>query len=135
MGEISKKRKELEAGGRHIVFCHMGQPSLAESFFKKYRLLPVHHVSDPTTYFYQQFGLVKAPPRQIFSFMNFVRGFEASVIKGHGAANPTDSSGLGDGFQMPGVFLLFDGKIWESYIHKMPYDRPDYEKIMFCCGF
>lgn len=133
MADIAKKRSQIEEGDKKIVFVHMGSPALAEPFFKKFRLLPVHHVSDPATRFYQEFGLVKGTPMQTFGLMNWIRGFEAGIVKGHGGENPTVESGLGDGFQMPGVFLLFQGKILESFIHKNPFDRPDYEKIANCC--
>jgi hypothetical protein len=59
--------------------------------------------------------------------MNWIRGFEASVVEGHGATYHSEE--LGDGFQMPGVFVLHQGEIRNSFIHRFPYDRPDYEEI------
>jgi hypothetical protein len=32
----------------------------------------------------------------------------------------------GDGFQMPGVFLIFKGEVIRSYRHHTAADRPDY---------
>jgi hypothetical protein len=33
---------------------------------------------------------------------------------------------VGDGFQMPGIFLLFHGEVLRSYRHQTAADRPDY---------
>lgn len=128
ISDIAKRRKKLERQGFGIVFVHMApDPLTAEKFFKKYKLYPVDHIPDPDKTFYQAFGLNKGAPQQIFSFMNFLRGFQAAVVEGHGAAGP--SPDLGDGFQMPGVFVLHKGQILKSYIHQNAYDRPDYEEI------
>ncbi|MCC7246762.1 MAG: hypothetical protein IT269_13845 [Saprospiraceae bacterium] len=59
--------------------------------------------------------------------MNWIRGFQAAVIEGHGTDMQTED--MGDGFQMPGVFLLHKGEIIKSFVHQYPYDRPDYEAI------
>jgi hypothetical protein len=59
--------------------------------------------------------------------MNWIRGFQAVVLEGHGATYHSEE--LGDGFQMPGVFVVHQGEIRNSFIHRNPYDRPDYEEI------
>ncbi len=128
IGDISKQRKKLEANGLRIVFVHMApNPEMAEKFFKKYRLYPIDHIADPDKVFYQAFGLTRTTPTQLLSLMNWIRGFQAVVLEGHGATNPTED--LGDGFQMPGVFVLHRGQVKASYVHKHPYDRPDYAEI------
>lgn len=128
IGDIARQRKKLEAGGLRIVFVHMApDPAMAEKFFKKYRLYPIDHIADPEKVYYQAFGLSRSTPTQLLSLMNWIRGFQAVVLEGHGATNPTGE--LGDGFQMPGVFVLHRGKIKSSYIHSHPYDRPDYAEI------
>jgi hypothetical protein len=49
------------------------------------------------------------------------RGFQAGVLNRHGAGRLQ-----GDGFQMPGVFLVFHGQILRSFRHQSAADRPDY---------
>lgn len=128
ISDISKQRKKLAGKGVRVVFVHMApDPDTAENFFKKYKLFPVDHIADPEKVFYRAFGLSRGTPRQIFGLMNWIRGFQAVVLEGHGNANPSEE--LGDGFQMPGVFLVHQGKIKSQFIHKFPYDRPDYEEI------
>jgi peroxiredoxin len=128
ISDIAQKRKKLEAQGFRIVFVHMApEAETAEKFFKKYKLYPVDHILDPEKQFYRAFGLGRGTPQQLFGLMNWIRGFQASVIEGHGAAPHSEE--LGDGFQMPGVFVLHRGEIVRSFIHRFPYDRPNYEEI------
>lgn len=128
ISDIAKKRKTLESKGIRVVFVHMApEAQTAEKYFKKYKLFPVAHIPDPERIYYRAFGLTQGTPQQIFSFMNFIRGFQASVLEGHGASNPSPE--VGDGFQMPGVFVVHQGQILKSFVHRYPYDRPDYEEI------
>ncbi|HMX39622.1 MAG TPA: peroxiredoxin-like family protein [Saprospiraceae bacterium] len=128
ISDISKRRKNLEAKGFRIVLVHMAPDAeVAEKFFKKYRLHPIEHISDPEKKFYRAFGLSRGTSQQLFGLMNWIRGFQASVIDGHGASFHGED--LGDGFQMPGVFTLHRGQVIRSFVHQHPYDRPDYEAI------
>lgn len=132
MSDIAKRRKHLEKNGVRIVFVHMAPDrDLAESFFKKYKLFPVEHISDPEKRFYHAFGLGRGTPAQLFGLMNWIRGFQAGVMEGHGFAYHSED--FGDGFQMPGVFMLHKGEIKHSFIHSHAWDRPDYEAIVSHC--
>lgn len=133
ISDIAKKRKNLEEQGFRIVFVHMASDNaIAEKFFKKYKLAPVNHISDPEKRYYAAFGLGKGRPEQLFGLMNWIRGFQAGVIEGHGFSYHSEE--LGDGFQMPGVFVLHKGEIKNQFVHKHPYDRPDYEEICQIAG-
>mgnify|MGYP000894171671 FL=1 len=130
ISDIAKRRKGLENRGLRIVLVHMAaQHDIAESFFKKYKLFPVDHIADPDKNFYRAFGLGRGTPQQLFGLMNWIRGFQATVIEGHGATATFENGELGDGFQMPGVFVLYKGEIRNSFIHRYAHDRPDYEEI------
>jgi peroxiredoxin len=126
--DIAKKKADFENRGLDIVMVHMSPTQkTAEQFFKKYKLMPVNHISDPECELYRTFGLGKGNPQQLFGLMNWIRGFQASVVEGHGFA--IHGVEIGDGFQMPGVFIIHKGKIKNSYIHNHAWDRPDYEAI------
>ncbi|MGK0364680.1 MAG: peroxiredoxin [Saprospiraceae bacterium] len=128
MAELSKRRASIEAQGTHLIFVHMAENEIAERYFNRYDLSGVEHVSDPNCKYYTGFGLTKGSFNQLFGLQSFMRGFSAGVIKGHGIG-----SQLGDGFQMPGVFVLRGGQIRESFIHKLSSDRPNYEELAKCC--
>lgn len=127
--DISKKRKSMESKCIKVVLVHMATTEVAEDYFKTFNLGGVLHVSDPECRYYQEFGLLKATSSQLMGLKNWVRGFEVSVGKGI----EVSIRNIGDAFQMPGVFVIKDGKIEESFIHKSPADRPDYERLIQCC--
>lgn len=130
ISDIAKRKEKFVEKGFRVVFVHMAaNNAVAEKFFKKYKLFPVDHISDPEKRFYQAFGLGRGTPQQLFGLMNWIRGFQASVLEGHGAEPVLENSELGDGFQMPGVFVLHKGEILRSFIHRYAHDRPDYEEI------
>lgn len=132
IADIAKRRKRLEAHGVRLVFVHMAPEQVtAEKFFKKYRLFPIDHISDPEKRFYAAFGLGRGTPTQLFGLMNWIRGFQAGVLEGHGF--DFHGEDIGDGFQMPGVFVLQKGQVKHSYIHQHAWDRPNYEEIVSCC--
>ncbi len=133
LADIAKTRQRLEKKGVQIVFVHMSpSKETAEKFFRKYRLAPVEHISDPEKRYYRAFGLGRGTPAQLFGLMNWIRGFQAAVLEGHGVAFHSDE--LGDGFQMPGVFLIYKGQIRSSYIHEHAWDRPNYLSIVESCA-
>lgn len=134
IADMARRRSNFEAVGVRIVMVHMAaERKVAEQFFKKYKLWPVDHVSDPEKRFYRAFGLGRGTPQQLFGLMNWIRGFQAGVIEGHGFAYHGED--IGDGFQMPGVFVLHKGEIKNSFIHQQAWDRPDYDEIVGACAF
>lgn len=130
LADIADLRPQLEADGTLVVFVHMAQNELADRYFKKYKLPGAVHVSDPECEYYRAFGLARGTPHQLFGLHSWVRGFEAGVLNGHGVGYRP----LGDGFQMPGVFVIYGGEIRESFVHKLASDRPNYALLSRCCS-
>lgn len=128
LADIAEQREKIEAAGSRLVFVHMTTKEVAERYFNRYKLEGVPHVSDPDCEYYASFGLVKGNFTQLFGLQSWIRGFSAGVVSGHGVGPQ-----LGDGFQMPGVFVLRDGEIKNSFIHKLAADRPDYMDMVECC--
>lgn len=125
MDDLSKLRPRLNALNTELVLVHMAEIAIAETYFTKFNLLGVSHVSDPNSRFYAAFGLVKGDFTQIFGIQSWIRGF--SVQAKYGAEV---NKHLGDNFQMPGAFMIHQGKILDSYIHKNTSDRPDYKGLL-----
>ncbi|MCB0635347.1 MAG: AhpC/TSA family protein [Lewinella sp.] len=128
LADIARRRADIEELGSQIVFVHMSDDKLAERYFNRYDLAGATHVSDPECQYYAAFGLVKGNFTQLFGLQTWIRGFNSAVIKGNGIGPQ-----LGDGFQMPGVFVIQEGEIRESFIHKLSSDRPDYEELVRKC--
>ncbi len=128
LADIAKKRNEIREKGIEVVFVHMSNSDTAEKYFKRYNLGGSIHISDPECKFYSSFGLVKGNFNQLFGLKNWIRGFNAGVVNMHGIGGQ-----IGDGFQMPGVFIIQDGSVREQYIHKLASDRPNYVQLLECC--
>jgi peroxiredoxin len=128
--ELSNKKEQIKESDVELIFVHMASPVIAETYFDKFNLKGVTHVSDPECRFYLGFGLVKGRFDQLFGLKNALRGFEVAFSKG---VFPSIST-VGDGLQMPGIFVLQNGIIKESFIHKYAADKPDYNLLIQCCS-
>jgi peroxiredoxin len=127
LADISKTRPSIEKAGTKVIFVHMADTETAEAYFKRFKLPKAIHISDPDCFYYHAFGLFKGNLRQLFSLNVMIRGFKLALQDGYGFGF------LGDGFQMPGIFLIQNGKVVNSYIHDTPADKPDYFGIAGCC--
>ncbi|MEM9549082.1 MAG: SelL-related redox protein [Bacteroidota bacterium] len=130
MKDIGRRRKTWEEKNINVILVHMSDDVTANKYFKKYGIPGIEHVSNPECDLYASFGLTKGSVSQLFGLKNWIRGFEVTVIKG----TPIGLRQIGDGFQMPGVFLISEGDIMDSYIHASASDRPDYESLISCCA-
>jgi peroxiredoxin len=127
--DLSKRQKEIESAGIKIVYVHMADKIEAEGFFNKYNIKNPVHVSDPLCKVYGIFGLVKGNFNQLFGLKTWIRGAEIVATK-------QIAPGLlriGDGFQMPGIFLIRGNEIVSSFIHKSVADKPNYEDFVNIC--
>ena len=128
LSDIVKLRPQIEAGGTKVVLVHMSDDAIANRYFQRYGLDGITHVGDPDKKFYEAFGLYRGNFTQLFGLSSWIRGFSAGVVNGHGVGPQ-----LGDGFQMPGVFVIHNSDIKEQFIHKLSSDRPDYYELVKCC--
>ena len=121
VAEIARVRPEIERMGTSVVFVTMSPEPAAASFFARYRMGDVPRISDPQCRVYRAFELRRAGWRDLFGWPTWQRGFQAGVAGGHGIG-----ALQGDGFRMPGVFLIYEGRVLRSFRHDGPADRPDY---------
>jgi peroxiredoxin len=119
--DVAKKRADIESRNVRIVLVHMAPSNDdAKTLFTKYNLADIPRVSDPYQSLYKAFELQRGTPSQLFGIKAFLRGVPA-FFKGHGVGRL-----VGDGFQMPGVFLVQDGVVAHAFRHNSVADRPDY---------
>ncbi len=128
MDDLSKIRHELEEDGVQIVLVHMSDDETADIYLHRFNLDGIPYVTDPECFFYEKFGLVKGNFKQLFGLSVWMRGIDIMLREGYGIGRF-----IGDGFQMPGVFLLQHGGVVNSFIHQLASDRPDYEELVSCC--
>ena len=123
LSEIQRNRNAIEQTGTKIAIVHMGSPMDGTLMLRNYGLDGLHRFSDPNCELYEAFGLKRGSVSQLFGLSVLKRGVEAALC-GHGV-------GLlkGDGFRMPGVFVLAHGEIVEAHRSLTAADAPDYLKM------
>ncbi len=127
LADMNKERAAIEAAGAEIVLVHQVAESHAEKMMKIYGLEDLHRISDPNLELYDIFNLKKGSFRQLFGLRVWLRGMAAGLLEGH-MVGPLS----GNGFQMPGIFLIHRGKVLRSFVHKLASDRPNYSKLAAC---
>jgi peroxiredoxin len=125
LADLAEQRSEIESSGTRIVIVHMGQPEQGEELTTRYGLSDIHRVSDPSQSLYRAFGLTRGALWQLFGLPVWIRGFQAGVFRRHGVGQL-----IGDGFQMPGVFVVFHGEILAAFRHRLASDRPHYVSVV-----
>lgn len=121
LADLAKRRKEIEALGARLVLVHMSCEEHGARVLAKYGLQDVDAISDPERALYRAFALPRGSFGDLFGPRVWLRGFRAGILERHGVG-----ALAGDGFQMPGIFLLFHGEIVRCYRHQSASDRPDY---------
>ena len=124
LADIQKLHNKLESD-TNLAIVHMGTEAEAAGQFASYQLERVSRISDPECRLFRSFGLDRGSWGQLFGVSVWGRGAKACLIDGHGVGKLA-----GDGFQMPGLFLIRDGIIINAYRHKNAADRPDYSRFV-----
>lgn len=125
LADLARQRAEIEARGARLALVHMGADAkTAADHFARFGLGDVSHFGDPDRALYRAFDLKRGTLGQLFGPRVWLRGFHAGVIDRHLVGKL-----VGDGFQMPGAFLLRDGRVVRSFRHADAADRPDYRAL------
>lgn len=121
LADLAQAKKQVQETGTRLVLVHMSREETAAQAMARHGLANVDRVSDPQQAVYRAFGLSRGRLMELFGPKVWWRGFQAGVLGRHGVGTLD-----GDGFQMPGVFVIFHGEVIRSYIHQSASDRPDY---------
>ncbi len=127
MADLNERRAEIEEHDTTIVLVHQVGESYARQILEIYNLDDLHRISDPNLELYNAFELERGSWRQMFGLRVWLRGFVAGILKGH-LVGPEQ----GDGWQMPGVFVVYKNKIIKKFKHQYASDRPDYVQLAAC---
>jgi hypothetical protein len=123
LAALGAQRGALEAGGTRLAFVHMATEEQARALFERFGLGDVARVADPDRALYRAFGLERGGLLQLFGPGVVARGI-GGLLRGHGLGRVA-----GDPRQMPGVFLLRDGRVVRAFRHATAGDSPDYEEL------
>ncbi len=120
LADLARVKPALDAAGTRLALVHMSDPNEFEDVLGRYGLSGTAHIADPGRRLYRSFDLARGSWAQLFGPRVWARGF-AATLRGHLVGRLE-----GDGFQMPGAFLVRDEKIVRAYAHTTAADRPDY---------
>lgn len=120
MSDMARLRDRIENAGTRIVLGHMGSAEEFAAFAARYGLSSLPHVTDPGRTLYKGLGLRRGTLLQMLGPRLWWNWFKA-VLKGHFAGRIK-----GDVFQLPGAFLLHQGKVVRGHAYRDASDRPDY---------
>ena len=124
LADIGAQRRAIELEGAGLALVHMSPPEEADPILDEYGLYDVIKISDPDRELYQSFELPRARLHRLLGIKVMIRGLLAGVIRGHGIGSP-----MGDTWQLPGIFLVYQGKVARAYRHTSPADRPNYVEL------
>jgi hypothetical protein len=124
VADLARLGPAIEAAGTQVAFVHMGTEDEARAFFGRHGMSDAPRVSDPDATLYREFGLTRGSINQILGPTVLTRSVGALLTGGHVAGRP-----IGDPWQMPGVFLLYRGRVLKSFRHERSSDAPDYAEL------
>jgi len=124
LADLAQQRAALEKAGTQLVLVHLGDDASFGAFAAGYGLGDVPRVSDPERALYRALGLRRASLAEMLDPRMWWRGLQAAILEKHGFGGVQ-----GDMAQMPGVFLIKEGRVVTGYAHRSPADRPDYLEL------
>jgi hypothetical protein len=121
---LAQQRRTIEAAGVTLAIVHLDTRQNGAELTRRYELDDVHRFSDPECRLYQAFDLKRGRFLQLLGPRVLLRAIPALLVGGHGLGRVR-----GDGFRMPGAFVLRERKIIAEYRHQTAADRPNYAKL------
>ena len=127
--DVSVQREAIEREGVTPAFVGMMDESTLGDFLEAYGLGDLPRFADPDRELYRAFGLRRGNPKQLFGPRVWKRGLAATAPSWLGGGGHGLGALQGDGLQMPGVFLLHEGRVIGGYRHETAADRPNYREL------
>ncbi len=124
LDDLGKVRTKIETSGAKIALVHMSPEADIAPFVEKYGVADLPRYSDPQRQLYAEFDLQPGGLTQLLGLKVWWRGMLAAFGDGHGFGASQESM-----FQMPGTFLIENGKVLRAFRHQSPADRPDYAEL------
>lgn len=123
LANLAGQRADIESRGAKMALVHMGTAESFAAFAEGYGLGDVPAIADPARRLYRGIGLRRGTLSQLLGWSVWWRGARA-FFAGH-------RMGMlqGDGTQLPGVFLIRDGRVVRRYHHATAADRPDHTEL------
>ena len=122
LAKLSAQRGRIEAAGASPVVVTLSSREDAEALTGRYGLGDVPVICNPGRTLYRALELGRGDARELFDPRVWLRGIPAFARHGVG---PMD----GDGFQMPGAFVVSKGEVLAAHRHRDAADAPDFAAL------
>jgi hypothetical protein len=123
VADLAAARERIESAGVRPVLVHQGSDADLEPLLSRHGLGTVDRVSDPERDLYRSLELSRGSFAELFGPSVWLAGLKAT-FRGHLVGRL-----VGDGFQMPGVFVVRDGRVISAVRHRTAAERPDYSDL------
>ncbi len=121
MTRLANEKAEIERRGMDLILVHMVDEEVADQILELYELSDIRHISDPNQEVYRHFGLSKASAFHLIHPVNMWRTFYYGVLRGH-----FFGKAVSDPSQMPGLFLMSQGRIIKAHKYRLVSDQPSF---------
>jgi len=128
LAELERLRSTIEGKGVRIALVHMGTDDQARNLLDAFGLDDLPRFSDPDRRLYEAFGLERTTMGKLFQPKTLFDMVKTSVTSDV-ALRRTVGKVVGDALQMPGVFLIRDGRIVGDFRPDQLTERPDYLEL------
>jgi hypothetical protein len=124
LSDLARQQSEIERVGVALAVVGMTDSSdKLRSFGQQYGLTSAAWIADPDRLLYRALELGRGSFLQLYGPRVWVAGVLAA-LRGHGIGKLE-----GDGFQMPGAFVIHRGRVVRGYRHATAADRPDLKEL------
>jgi hypothetical protein len=123
LADLAASRQTIEQNGARIVLVHMQTDQEAGALFAGYGLQDVSRISDPARRLYTHFGLARGGLGQVGGPAVWLPAIK-SLFSGTLPGIPKS-----DIWQLPGVFLLEDGRVLAGHRHQTSADPVDFVQL------
>lgn len=124
LSDLARWQADIEKSGVGLAVVGMTASSEGlRSLGERYGLASAAWFADPDRRLYRALELGRGSFLQLFGPRVWIAGVLAA-LRGHGIGKLE-----GDGFQMPGAFVIHRGQVVRSYRHATAADRPDLKEL------
>lgn len=120
LADLSREQVQLKQSGCNLAIVTMSSAEQMVKLARRYDLETASWFSDPERVAYRAFELRRGSLAQLFGLRIWIRGI-AATFRGHLVGKL-----VGDGFQMPGAFVVHQDAIIKAFRHQHASDRLNY---------
>lgn len=124
LSDLARQQADIARSGVGLAVVGMSASSDGlRSHGQRYGLTSAAWFADPDRVLYRALELGRGSFLQLFGPRVWISGLLAA-LRGHGIGKLE-----GDGFQMPGAFVIHRGRVVRAYRHATAADRPDLKEL------